>query len=83
MQKTEVPVLKENKKFKENPDAKQNKGSDDIRPSSHAAKHPICEKELGENLSSEGNHQQQKADTDVIERGAQVPSPSNSRTWQL
>ena len=53
--------------FKEKPDAKWNKGSNDLTARPHTAKFLTCHKELKKSLSSEGNHQQQKADADVIE----------------
>lgn len=63
-------MLKETKMFKEI----RNKRSGDLWARPHPAKFPTYEKELKKNLSSEGNHQQQKADIDVIEEEA-CPSP--------
>ena len=52
------------KKFK---DAKWNKGSGNLRARPYSVKLLKSEKELRESLSSEGNHQKQKADENVLE----------------
>lgn len=42
--------VQEDKRFKEKPDAKWNKGSGGLRARSHSAKVPTCKKELKKNL---------------------------------
>ena len=56
-----------NKMFKEKSSAKWNKGSGDLRTIPHSANLPILEKELRKSLSSEEDHQNQKADENVLE----------------
>lgn len=53
----------------------------DLRARPRAAKPPTCEKKL-KFISSEGNHQQQKTNANVLKVGP-VLAPSHSRTWQL
>ena len=43
----------------------------------------ICKRELNKFLKSEGNHQQQKANTNVIKEGDQVPAPQIRITWKF
>lgn len=75
-------MLKETK-FKEKSAVKWDKGNSGLRVRSHPAKLPTCEEELKKSLSSEGNHQHQKAGENLIEQEAKVQLPSSSRTWQL
>jgi hypothetical protein len=38
---------------------------------------------IKKSVRSEGNQQQQTADSDALEQGGHVPAPTSSRTWQL
>lgn len=53
------------KKFKEKPCAKWDKGSGDLKARPHTAKLPAYEKEWKENLRHEGNYPKQKAGEDL------------------
>ena len=57
-----------NTKLKEKPSDKCHKGSGDLRARSHPAKLPMCVKDFKKILSSDRNHQQQKANAKIIER---------------
>lgn len=54
-------------------DAKWSKGSGDLRARLQPAKFPTCRKELKKNLSSEANHQPQKAYTNVRQGDVLLP----------
>lgn len=60
--------------FKENPDTKCNEDSDYLRAKLYPVKLLTFEKKLKENLSNEGNHEQKKADINVLERGYSIPT---------
>ena len=68
------------KKLKERPVSKWNKGSGNLRARPHADDLPTPEKELKKILNSERNRQQQKADTNVIKGCVQVPVSESNRT---
>ena len=57
-------------KSKEKPDSSWNKGSCDLRVRPHPDNLPTCENELKKSLSSEGSHQEEKANIIVILQGA-------------
>ena len=73
------PVLREIKGLKKGLIQKRNTSSGAPRVRDHPVKHPISEKE---NLSSKGNHQQQKVYTNMIQRVGQIPAPT-SRSCQV
>ena len=71
------------KTFKVKPDVKWNEGCGDLRVRLHPAQLPTSDRELKENLSSNGNHCPQKADVHVLELRSKAQDPSNHRTWHL
>lgn len=60
--------------FKEKPDTKCNEDSGYLRAKLYPVKLLTFEKKLKEKLSNKGNHEQQKADTNVLERGYSIPT---------
>ena len=67
------------KQFIEKSDANWNKERGDIRSRPYLIKLPNYETKLEKSLSSEGNHQKQKAVANVFERAGHVPAPEGSR----
>lgn len=63
----------------EKPNAKRNKGSDELRARICTTKLPTNEKRLKESSSSK----QWKAITNLMEGVSQVLAPSSNRIWQL
>jgi hypothetical protein len=63
-------------------DVNYNIGTGELREGLHLAHPailPTCERKLKKSISSEGNHQQQKADANVIVGECQMPDPFISK----